>query len=344
MTNMLRKALLGGAALAVMTTGAAADELSTLKAQLEALQGRVNSLESAPAAALPEGTSLMTFRRGAADYDFKAARGYNALEAQDDGGYTIGITPTADLPAPVAEITVSGYVTSWLCYDFDGNTPDDNCAFNPAEWDYTDGDDHIGIDSRGSVRVRSRIDTAVGQIRTDIELRADAPGGADMRYAWGEWDMTPNWTLGAGSFFQLASLISTPSTLNGSGVVGPTATRVDQIRLTYTDGPLSWAVALEEPTFDSSTNMPDIVTSITYDVAGGHQFQVIAGVSDWEPVGNDELGWIVGGGASVNLGDVATLTLGAVYGEGLVRQHLYNISNGLNGGGAVNVDLCRQSG
>ena len=43
MSNMLRKALLGGAALAVMTTGAAADELATLKAQLAALQSQVDS-------------------------------------------------------------------------------------------------------------------------------------------------------------------------------------------------------------------------------------------------------------------------------------------------------------
>jgi hypothetical protein len=47
--TILRKALLGGAALAVMTTGAQADELTALKAQLEALQNRVDTMEAAPA-------------------------------------------------------------------------------------------------------------------------------------------------------------------------------------------------------------------------------------------------------------------------------------------------------
>ena len=67
MTNSkwLRHALLGGVALSVASTGAQADELSALKAQLEALQSRVNQLESAPApAALPDGASLITFKRG----------------------------------------------------------------------------------------------------------------------------------------------------------------------------------------------------------------------------------------------------------------------------------------
>ncbi len=47
MTNLkwLRQALLGGAALSVLATGAQADELTALKAQLEALQSRVNQLE-----------------------------------------------------------------------------------------------------------------------------------------------------------------------------------------------------------------------------------------------------------------------------------------------------------
>jgi len=48
-TKWLRRALLGGVALSVMAAGAQADELSALKAQLEALQARVNTLESQPA-------------------------------------------------------------------------------------------------------------------------------------------------------------------------------------------------------------------------------------------------------------------------------------------------------
>jgi hypothetical protein len=115
-----------------------------------------------------------------------------------------------------------------------------------------------------------------------LTLRANT----QMRYAWGEWDMTPNWTLGAGSFWQLTSLIGIPTTVNSSTPLGVSnTTRRDQVRLTYRDGPLSWAVALEEPTFESNTAMPDITTAIQYDLPGGHQLQLVlawvTGVGDW---------------------------------------------------------------
>lgn len=326
MTN-LRKALLGGAALAVMATGAQADELSTLKAQIEALQARVDTMQSAPAA-LPEGTSLMTFRRGSADFgsmngSYRDAQNYG----YDGQGFTIGVTPTADMPAPVAEITVSGYVRSWVSWGIDGYSDSTAGGFAPSEWNDT-GENHLYINSRGSVSVKSKVDTAIGQIRTAIELRADTPGDASMRYAWGEWDMTPNWTFGAGSYFDVTSLISAPTTVNSSGPVGPVFSRDDQIRLTYTDGPLSWAVALEGPTHESSTSMPDIATSIVYDVAGGHQFQFVAAIADWEPAYEDfDLGYYIGGAVNLNLGDVATLSVGAIYGEGLVGEKLFYVGD-----------------
>ncbi len=43
-TKWLRRALLGSVALGVMASGAHADELAELKAQLEGLQSRVNQL------------------------------------------------------------------------------------------------------------------------------------------------------------------------------------------------------------------------------------------------------------------------------------------------------------
>ncbi|MGB5214132.1 MAG: hypothetical protein WBN88_10870, partial [Anderseniella sp.] len=120
-----------------------------------------------------------------------------------------------------------------------------------------------------------------------------------------------------------------------------------QVRLSYSDGPLSWAVAIEEPTFYSDTNMPNIAGYLKYDIAGGHQFIVTGEVADWDPSeagctgatagidgldgtaddvaatcaidGNDELGWAIQAGANFNLWDVATLTGGFGYGEGLLE-------------------------
>ncbi len=47
--KMIKMALLGGAALAVTTAAAKADDLSALKAQIESLNARVAQMEAAPA-------------------------------------------------------------------------------------------------------------------------------------------------------------------------------------------------------------------------------------------------------------------------------------------------------
>ena len=95
MTNSkwLRRALLSGVALGVATTGAQADDLNALKAQLEALQSRVNQLESTPApAALPDGASLITFKRGQGSLsDWNVDRAAEGSMPQDRG-FTIAIT------------------------------------------------------------------------------------------------------------------------------------------------------------------------------------------------------------------------------------------------------------
>jgi len=110
MTNSkwIRRALLGGVAMAVMATGAQADDLSDLKAQIEALQARVNTIESR-GAALPEGVSLITFQRGSKEIAMVGGDDTKLMDKAPEGrGFTIAITPTADLPAPATEITLSG--------------------------------------------------------------------------------------------------------------------------------------------------------------------------------------------------------------------------------------------
>ena len=94
MTNSkwLRRALLGSVALTVAgTSGARADELADLKAQLEALQSRVNTIEQQPAQAsnLPPGASFVTFERGSR-MDFVAQdRASDRVNQNDDAGFTI---------------------------------------------------------------------------------------------------------------------------------------------------------------------------------------------------------------------------------------------------------------
>ncbi len=82
---------------------------------------------------------------------------------------------------------------------------------------------------------------------------------------------------------------------------------------------------------NSTTNMPNIASFVQYDIAGGHQLIVTGEVADWFRNGTavaaaddsvahtDELGWAVQAGANFNLADIATLTAGVGYGEGLIE-------------------------
>jgi hypothetical protein len=93
--------------------------------------------------------------------------------------------------------------------------------------------------------------------------------------------MTPNWTFTAGQYWYTAALLPIGvSTVDFNGAL-LTYSRTAQFRLSYTDGPLSWAVAIENPTFDSTTNMPNIASYLQYDIAGGHTFIVTGEVADW---------------------------------------------------------------
>lgn len=329
-TKWLRRALLGGVALSVMASGAQADELADLKAQLEALQSRVNTLETQPTA-LPEGVSMLTFARGQgslADWGNKSAR---FDQSDSDRGFTISVTPTADMPAPVAEVVVYGYVKADVIYDFDHDVGDS--FYVPSIWsDAFDDEDHIRLHARQSrFGIKSRVDTAIGQIRTLIEGDFFSGGNVfRLRHAYGEWDITPTWTLMAGQNWQTAALLPIGiTTVDFSGPAGPTYTRRAQVRLTYHDGPLSWAIAIERPTFTSDTNMPNVSAYFQYDIAGGHQFIVTGTVADWDrtftdqshtPTGDTyepdhDIGWVVQAGANINLADVAYLTIGGLYGR-----------------------------
>ena len=62
--KMIKMALLGGAALAVSSMAAQADDLTALKAQIESLNARVASMEAAPS--VPTGYSLLTVSDGQA--------------------------------------------------------------------------------------------------------------------------------------------------------------------------------------------------------------------------------------------------------------------------------------
>ena len=329
-TKWLRRALLGGVALSVMAAGAQADELSALKAQLESLQARVNTLETQPATTtMPDGVSLISFNRGQgtlANFGTDNARdGYQPANR----GFTINVTPTADMPAPVAEIVVYGYVKGDVIYDFNHDLGD-TFAVSALESAPRREKDHIRLHARQTrFGIKSKVDTAIGQIRSVVEgdfFGANGTGTSPnfrLRHAYGEWDITPNWTFMAGQTWDTAALLPIGiSTVDFSGPVGPTYGRRAQVRISYHDGPLSWAVAIQRPTNNTDTNMPDIASYFQYDFPGGHQFIVTGNIADYRRISTSDIGWAVQAGANINLADMAYLTTGVVYGRGQ-PQSLY---------------------
>ncbi|NNE23730.1 MAG: hypothetical protein HKN11_14085 [Rhizobiales bacterium] len=328
-TKWLRRALLGGVALSVMATGAQADELSALKAQLEALQSRVNSLEAAPApAALPEGYSYMTYGRGAgSNNDWGNEALVDRVNQSEDRGFTIAVTPTADLPAPVAEVTVYGYVKGDVIYAFQDNNFAVSTAWSSVQTANTT--DHITITAKQSrFGIKSKVDTAIGQIRTRIEgdFEGNNPYGAlnndtfRMRHAYGEWDMTENLTLIIGQTWRVASLLPLGiSTVDFAGSAGWTYSRDPQVKIRYTNGPLTVHLGIEEPLARTISNLPVFGGSIQYDVPGGHQLAISGAIGEDDSfAAGDDTSWVVQGGANFNVADMATLTGAVVYGEGSV--------------------------
>ena len=317
-SRWLRQALLGGVALGVAATGAQADELSALKAQLEGLQSRVNQLQStAPAggttpSGLPQSDSWITFHRGS-DIGWDQSEHARPQEyIPGDRGFTIAITPTADLPAPVHEVTVSGYVKGDFIYDTHQNLGD---SFSASAISGGGDREHVRLHAKQSrFRIKSKSDTAVGQVRTLIEGDFKGAGGNELfsnsyalrlRHAWGEWDITPNTTIGIGqTWTNFMNLFAYPDTVDFYGPAGASFKRQGQVRLTYHDGPWLFAVAVENPetdiTIGSSSlasdltalvgmgcresasfngcevndNVPDFTARLQYNAPGGHKFQL----------------------------------------------------------------------
>ena len=325
-TKWLRSALMGGVAVSVMATGAQASELSDLKAQLEALQSQVNSIETAPV--VPAGSSVMTVAKGQGSlskWGNESAR--DAANYNSDRGYTVTINPTADLPAPVTEITVYGYAKldfTWAneTQDTYQNTFDMSQAHGTNEhnrWHAHAQQTRFGI--------KAKTDTAIGQIRARIEGDFyGSPYGTStnfrQRHSFGEWDMTPNWTLQAGQTWHLGSLLPIGiSTIDFTGPAGVTYSRSPLLALKYNNGPISGRIGISRPQ-RGNADYPNFGGALQYTASGGHEIIIAGEVADWDSATNNGTGYGIGGGANINLGDMVTITSGAYYGQGSVARYL----------------------
>jgi hypothetical protein len=229
--KMMKIALIGSAALAAATLSARADELSDLKAQIEALNSRMATLETQPA--VPAGYQLLSISKGQAI----AIPGLSeADKGFGDTATVISILPTADAPAST-EVSVTGYARAALRYvDVDG------------------ADGVFDIPARGQLKIAGKTDTAVGEVGATIQLRGNFNSHGDasviMNEAWGYWAVTDELTLGGGYTGSLSGIgygydgaCNCYYTDNAAAGYGHGDTT--QMRLSYASGPMSFAVALE---------------------------------------------------------------------------------------------------
>jgi hypothetical protein len=229
--KMMKIALLATAAVAAVSVSARADDLSDLKAQIEALNARVASVEAAPA--VPAGYQLLTVSEG-------QALVVPGLPETDKGfGNTatvISVLPTADAPAGT-EVSITGYARAALIYD---SLP---------------GTDDTDIGARGQLKVSGKTETAVGEVGATLQLRGNYDGQGDasviMNEAWGYWAMTPELTLGGGYTGSLSGIgygydgkCNCYYTDNADAGYGHGDTT--QMRLSYNSGPFGFAIALED--------------------------------------------------------------------------------------------------
>ena len=343
----MKLALLGGAALAVMTAGAQADDLSALKAQIESLNARVAQMEAAPS--VPAGYQLLTISEGAQP----TIPGLEVLRkdalAVGNKATVIGILPTADAPA-TTEIVWSGYARAALVY-----------VSNQG------GDDDIDVYARGQIAVTGKTETAVGEVGANIEFRGDFDGNRIRGYnlsldsngthdvyienAWGYWAMTPELTLGGGFTASLGNIgYGYDGACNcyytDAADVAFDPGRTSQMRLSYASGPFSAAIALEDasgslPDAGSATDGPTkwgdgndlgVAAEIRYsgDTVSGEISGVYRNVSGdaGGPTHNREFEDVyqVGMGLGFALGDMASLSLAGAMGQVNNGQDYWGVS------------------
>jgi hypothetical protein len=318
--NAVKIALLGTAALAAVSVSARADDLSDLKAQIEALNGRISQLESTPS--IPAGFQLLTVSQSDAiivpTIDDSKKFGKKATN--------IGILPTADVPAST-NIQWSGVVK--VALDYTKHSDVDN--FVPAGSGQSLDNKGASVASKAGLKVVATTDTAVGLVGVRVALIGEknwtyngtnnGNGGVTTDGYWGWWQITPELMLAGGVDGSLGG--------NGQGFDGKEGIEAfgdgsggyghslggdpSQIRLAYSSGPIAFAIALED-----SNNT---TTKSAFGVAGemkwsgdAYGFELNAGYYDNASTGVDE-NWTVNAGANVGLGDIAMLSLAAGVGE-----------------------------
>jgi hypothetical protein len=332
----LRQPLLGGAALSVLATGVQADELSTLKAQLEALQSRVNQLETTSARTpLPAGTKLLTVRNGQGAFASSALPMRASDIVSEQNGYTIAVTPTADMPAPVSEVSVSGEIRARLLYsnvEIEGGSIDLDASDSIDLTTEVDGfeTDDFDITTRARLNVEGRTETSIGEVGGRIRLQGVDGGDVSLNIGWGYWQMTPDLQF-AGGYWDSLAAVQAGWDWNGEPALigldsGLTNDSVSQFRLTYSSGGLTLAGSVED---NKAGDLPALAAAVVFD--SGSFLVTASGIFEEEDddgsFNDTEDNWFVGAGAAIRLSDMFRVEAAAGMGEGY-GDAIYVLQNG----------------
>jgi hypothetical protein len=182
----------------LISQAASADELSALKAEIEALNGRISQLEVAPA--VPAGYQLLTITE--ADASPFVGEKASDFVGRDRKATVIGILPTADMPATTT-IEWHGQIRTALTYAEGEEAVATHVSSFGSPISVVDTGENVDVNVHGRIWVRATTDTAVGEVGVEIRLEsdigiADAGEELNMDIAWGWWQMTPNWQAAAG--------------------------------------------------------------------------------------------------------------------------------------------------
>ncbi len=328
--NVLKIALLGTAALAAVSVSARADDLTDLKAQIEALNGRISQLEATPS--IPAGFQLLTV----SEADAIIVPGVEVDKEYGTKATNIGILPTADVPAST-NIQWSGFVRVGIVSESGKSRIDSQLKSTGA---VTIGAvqpsikaKSIDVVSRAGIKVVGTTETAVGEVGVRVALLATVEGFDNRSHDsdvqtdgyWGWWKMTPELTLAGGVDGSLANSSNAFDNRCSCAYIGtggafghgdPT-----QIRLSYASGPISFAIALEDEAnridafgfskksaFGVAGEMKYAGDTIGFDLNAGY----------WDSVQDttfSDAAWTVNAGANLGLGDIASLGLAIGVGE-----------------------------
>ena len=218
------------------------------------------------------------------------------------------ISPVADMPASATEVSISGelrVVGSFL-----------NSSNDDAETD---------MGSRLRVVVQGSTETSVGTVGAYARLEQsngndNSSNQVTANKAYGYWQATPEWQILAGRTDSIGAIeAGLDWNLNASLFSyegGPTNATTNQVRATYTTGPLSWAIAFEDtaPGIYSYSDGDQLAIGTALKYSAGTGIDVVINGITQEDNG-DEADYFVGAGVNTSFNNVA-VTAAVGTGEG----------------------------